>query len=232
MVAFIEDEGGKLRPQTAEEMKFCIACHGGVGGTVDGTYTFWRKVPGTAGWMDQDYNLSDRSIRDWSYAVVRCSNLSNIKVGDTLRAVLESFCQNNTEEPGEYALYFSMTNGGDHFRSNDEILSRISTDPSKISFVLSPSDNLITNPNLINYLDNNGYIKPYLFLPSESRAYSIDKQYYRIVKAQAFIYGRDVFGKPFGISNGGNSLEELEGLKSTGIAESGIWAVIKTFLKF
>jgi hypothetical protein len=217
LAAFIEDQNGNLRPQTAEESKFCIACHGGIGGTVDGTFTYWRKVPGADGWMDQDYNLTVRNIKDWNYRTFEGS------LGPNLEKII-AFVK------GEYQLYFSMTDGGDHFRSNEEIRSRISKDPSKISFMLSPNDNIIINPDLINYLDNNGYIKPELFLPSQERAYGIGKQYRRIVKAQAFKYGRDVFDKPFGLSSGGNSLEKLDNVKRTGVKEEGIWAVIKTFL--
>lgn len=231
MVGFIEDENGRLRPQTAEEMKFCIACHGGVGGSVDGTFTYWRKVPGSAGWKEQDYNLSSKDIKDWSYGALRCSNLSNVNVGDTIRSALEAYCSQYSDDVGEYAFYFSLTAGGDHFRSNEEILSRISADTNKISLVLSPSDNLITNPGLINYLDNNGYVKPELFLPSEGRAYGIDKQYYRVVKAQRFVYGRDVFDRAFGVSNGGNSLESLKEVDTTGVIESKIWVLMKTLLR-
>jgi len=40
-----------------------------------------------------------------------------------------------------------------------------------------------------------------------------------------------VFDKPFGVSSGGNSLERLEGVNSTGVVEGGIWAVVKTLLE-
>ncbi len=228
MSAFIEDEKGRLRPQEPEEAKFCIGCHGGVGGSVDGTFTFWRKVPGREGWIDQDYNLTQASIKDWSYRDVSCEGLTAVKMGKEIGNILRAFCGGS--KPGEYQLYFSMTNGGDHFRSNREILSRISKDTNKISFLLSPDENIINEPSLLNYLDTEGYITPDLFLPSESRAYSINKEYFRVVKAQAFIYGRDVFGKAFGVSRGGNSVESLSGVSSTGVAERDIFLVIKTLL--
>lgn len=218
MRAYIEDKSGDLRPQTAEESKFCMSCHGGVGGTVDGTFALWRKVPGKEGWRDSDYNLSQKTIKDWMY-----SSLDDSSLGDKLKAI-ESYVK------GEYQLYFALTDGGDHFRSNEEIKARISKDTEKIS--IYRDENIITNPNLINYLDENGYIKPDLWLPSKERAFGIDKQYYRVVQAQAFIWGRDVFDKPFGISSGGNSLEKLDNLESTGVKESGLWAVFKTFLDF
>jgi len=58
--AFIEDEEGRLRLQTAEEHETCLGCHGGIGVTVDHTFAFARKVPGAAGWRSQDL----RGIKD------------------------------------------------------------------------------------------------------------------------------------------------------------------------
>ncbi|AUX39874.1 hypothetical protein SOCE26_012690 [Sorangium cellulosum] len=52
--AFIEDEQGRLRLQTAEEHRACMGCHGAVGVTVDHTFSLARKVPGAAGWRHQD----------------------------------------------------------------------------------------------------------------------------------------------------------------------------------
>ena len=47
---FIEDYSGDLRPQTHEEMYFCMGCHAAVGATIDHTYSFARKVTGADGW--------------------------------------------------------------------------------------------------------------------------------------------------------------------------------------
>jgi hypothetical protein len=58
--AFIEDERGALRLQTYEEHRFCMGCHGGIGVTVDSTFSFARKVPGAEGWRVQDM----RGLRD------------------------------------------------------------------------------------------------------------------------------------------------------------------------
>ncbi len=217
MVGFIENKDGSLRPQSAEEMKFCISCHGGIGGSVDATFTYWRKAPGAGGWMEQDYNLTVKNIKDWNYASYEG------QIGESLKGLINLV-------RGEYQLYFAMTDGGDHFRSNQEVRSRISKDPNKISFILSPEDNILTNPSLINYLDEQGYIKADLFLPSVERAYAIDKQYFRVVQAQAFRFGRDVFDRPFGVSSGGNSLENLKDVEDTGISLSKLWLIIKTFL--
>jgi hypothetical protein len=47
---FIEDEAGRLRLQTAEEQRFCVGCHNGIGVTVDQTFSFPRQLPGARGW--------------------------------------------------------------------------------------------------------------------------------------------------------------------------------------
>ncbi|MBL9102880.1 MAG: hypothetical protein JNL82_18170 [Myxococcales bacterium] len=47
---FIEDEAGRLRLQTAEEQRFCMGCHNGIGVTVDQTFSFPRQLPGARGW--------------------------------------------------------------------------------------------------------------------------------------------------------------------------------------
>jgi len=51
---YIEDEQGRLRLQTDEEHLFCMGCHGGLGITVDATFSFPRKPPGPDGWGYQE----------------------------------------------------------------------------------------------------------------------------------------------------------------------------------
>lgn len=48
--AFIEDAEGALRPQSYEESFFCMGCHTSIGGTIDKTFSFARKVEGADGW--------------------------------------------------------------------------------------------------------------------------------------------------------------------------------------
>jgi len=50
VLGFIEDQGGELRPQTAEEQLFCMGCHSSIGATIDQTFAFPRKVTGSEGW--------------------------------------------------------------------------------------------------------------------------------------------------------------------------------------
>lgn len=52
--AFIEDEQGRLRMQTEEELYACMGCHTNLGVTADQTFALPRKLPGAAGWRMQD----------------------------------------------------------------------------------------------------------------------------------------------------------------------------------
>jgi hypothetical protein len=40
---FIEDRDGELRPQTHQELVFCVGCHSGIGATTDSNFSFARK---------------------------------------------------------------------------------------------------------------------------------------------------------------------------------------------
>jgi hypothetical protein len=50
---FIEAKDGSLRPQTFEESASCAGCHGGLGATVDSTFTFARQI-GWYHWTQHD----------------------------------------------------------------------------------------------------------------------------------------------------------------------------------
>lgn len=47
---FIEGVDGQLRTLTYEENLFCMGCHSTIGATIDKTFSFPRKVDGSAGW--------------------------------------------------------------------------------------------------------------------------------------------------------------------------------------
>lgn len=47
---FIEDRKGRLRAMTYEENFSCMGCHNSVGSTIDKTFSFPRKMDGSAGW--------------------------------------------------------------------------------------------------------------------------------------------------------------------------------------
>lgn len=99
---FIEAKDGSLRPQSLEESAFCEGCHGGIGATVDGIFSFPRKmragVP-AKGWFH------------WSQ--------------HDLRGIPEP---KRRDGQFEYALYLREAGAGDELRSNAEVLKRFFDD--------------------------------------------------------------------------------------------------------
>jgi hypothetical protein len=106
MQAFIEDSTGDLRPQTFEETAACIGCHGGVGATVDSTFSLARKLGDGArasGW----YSLESRGLAG---------------IPEPRRA----------DGRGEYEVWLSQVGGGDDFRSNTEVLQQFFDDGGQL----------------------------------------------------------------------------------------------------
>lgn len=95
--AFIEDKAGVLRPQTAEEMLFCMGCHANIGATVDSGFAFHRKIDG--GFRNGWYHWSQKDLR---------------RVPDRLLK----------DGRGEYATYLLENGAGDEFRENQEVMHR------------------------------------------------------------------------------------------------------------
>jgi hypothetical protein len=98
---FIEDAGGRLRPQTQEESQFCVGCHAGLSATEDGAFAFPRKVHrgNTHGW---EY---------WGSRPFR-------QLPDPLRG----------DGQPEFRSYLLANQAGDEFRSNLEVRQRFFDD--------------------------------------------------------------------------------------------------------
>jgi hypothetical protein len=106
MAGFIEDAAGELRPESVEETAACIGCHGGVGATVDSTFSFARKLAdGTpaGGW----YHGGARGLAG---------------VPEPRRA----------DGRGEYLAWLEEVGGGDDFRSNAEVAERFFGEGGKV----------------------------------------------------------------------------------------------------
>jgi hypothetical protein len=102
---FIEAQDGSLRPQSLEESAFCEGCHGGVGATVDGIFSFARKMRAgpAAGWFH------------WSQ--------------HDLRGIPEP---KRLDGQFEYTLYLREAGAGDELRSNGEVLTRFFDDKGEL----------------------------------------------------------------------------------------------------
>ncbi len=251
---WIENEYGDLRPQSEEEMAFCMACHGAISGTVDNTFSFWRKLSKSSGWKDTNYSYSN-DVYDIKYWAEKLKEIEDSSASYLLKIVAGKY---NPQDYGEYQFYFTMTNGIDHFRSNFEGVCKIlgydkfekSSDgtekcvkrneelpfeEAKRRLKITEDDNLLTNSTYIGYLNSDNSIKQSLFLPSKERTYGLDGKYLQVVLTQQFVRGRDVFDTAFGIKHGeGNSLEDLVKIKQigTGLEEKELVFVSKTLLDF
>jgi WD40-like Beta Propeller Repeat len=98
---FIEDNNGDLRPQTYEETAFCIGCHSGIGATVDGIFSFPRKL------------AADRTARQGWY------HWSQINRQGTVEPMVEI---ENAGVQYEYSFYLMYNGAGDEFRNNGEVI--------------------------------------------------------------------------------------------------------------
>ncbi|MGH8446795.1 MAG: hypothetical protein ACREVL_16105, partial [Solimonas sp.] len=94
---FIEDKGGRLRPQTEEESQFCLGCHGGLSATDDTVFSLSRKLKGgpAHGW----YHWGGQPFQN---------------LPDPLRA----------DGKPEFATYLLNNEAGDEYRANDEVRVR------------------------------------------------------------------------------------------------------------
>jgi hypothetical protein len=95
---FIEARDGSLRPQSLEESAFCEGCHGGIGATTDGNFSFPRKLTGTA---------PERGWFHWSQ--------------HGLRGIPEP---KRVDGQYEYTMYLREAGAGDELRSNAEVTAR------------------------------------------------------------------------------------------------------------
>ncbi|QIK37416.1 hypothetical protein GWK36_04820 [Caldichromatium japonicum] len=94
----IEDAEGQLRPQSYEELAFCIGCHGGIGATTDSSFAFPRRLG------------ADHFQRGWFH----WSQKGLEGLPEPLR---------RDGEP-EYAFYLKVNGAGDEFRHNREVMAR------------------------------------------------------------------------------------------------------------
>jgi hypothetical protein len=95
---FIEDAAGDLRPQTFEETAYCVGCHGGVGATDDGVFSFGRML-GDAAFQGGWYHWGQRGLAGVPDRRIHGSR-------------------------GEYATYLEQNGAGDEFRQNQELRER------------------------------------------------------------------------------------------------------------
>jgi Tol biopolymer transport system component len=97
---FIEDENGRLRPQSVEENKSCVGCHGGIGATTDSVFSMARKL---------DASQYRQGWYHWRQKDMAGLNEPKAAFG-------------NAGVQYEYCFYLIYGQAGDAFRANDEVL--------------------------------------------------------------------------------------------------------------
>lgn len=95
---FIEDAQGGLRPQSYQELNYCYGCHGHIGATRDGIFSFQRKLDG---------RLPQHGWFHWTQ--------------HGLQGIPERIRSDG--EP-EYSYYLKQNHAGDEFRANREIIDK------------------------------------------------------------------------------------------------------------
>ncbi len=98
---FIEDASGDLRPQTYEETAFCIGCHSGIGATVDGVFSFPRKL------------AADRSERQGWYHWSQIDRVGTVEPKINITGAGTQY---------EYSFYLMYNGAGDEFRNNSQVM--------------------------------------------------------------------------------------------------------------
>jgi Tol biopolymer transport system component len=98
---FIEDANGDLRPQTYEETAFCIGCHSGIGATVDGIFSFPRKL------------AADRTERQGWYHWTQINRQGTVEPKIEIDGAGVQY---------EYSFYLMYNGAGDEFRNNTEVM--------------------------------------------------------------------------------------------------------------
>lgn len=99
LAAFIEDEIGELRPQSYEELVYCVGCHSYVGAVRDGIYSFHRKFDASTAPQKGWYHWTQHGIKN---------------VPERIR---------NDGNP-DYGFYLQTNGAGDEFRGNQEVWNK------------------------------------------------------------------------------------------------------------
>ena len=99
---FIEDSGGDLRPQTYEETVYCMGCHGKLGVTTDGIFSFPRKT-GTGAFQGGWYHWSQKGLKGSVEPKIEIEGAGTFH---------------------EYSFYLMYNQAGDELRENTEVYNR------------------------------------------------------------------------------------------------------------
>jgi hypothetical protein len=211
LAGYIEDRGGRLRPQTAEEMVQCKGCHALSGNTIDSVWSFQRKLPGDDGWGEMSYGHYDEE----SPSRTRLHDYENLSAG-----------------MGELGYFYYTVVGGDLFGvlpselKNELRRHAVDNDLAGKWQLKHPLDEIFDDDALKNmprssrqavllerqrimrdYADAKAYLSPDtdfikgdVLYPTEQTMLENIRSYYKIVLDQSFNSSKHSFGdQPDGI---------------------------------
>lgn len=209
--AFIEDEKGKLRGQTPEELMQCMGCHSstygfepeqftsGTGNTIDTIWSFPRKLANEDGWKEMNYLAYKFNPTSKDNEV---SGDANIK--DPI---------NKASKIGEFRYFLNHVVGaslfGDMPKDMEKYLQKTITkengyseDFPRLEFKSAKKVKELQALRLKlmreftskkDYLKEDGTIQSELFYPSKNQALKTIKGYRKIVSTQRYTFGKDYF---------------------------------------
>jgi hypothetical protein len=209
LAGFIENREGELRTQTTEELAQCVGCHAKTGNTIDGVWSFQRKLPGTIGWSDMsygeyresdpestrlhDYIHSSSGMGEMGYFLhtVVGADLYGLMPLEIAAELKDYAIKNKLEE--EIGLQFPL----------DEILDDVFLKDKKRE---ERKPRLLERQKVMrHYSRNYGYLRPAedgeelfikgsILFPSQETMDANIRGYRMIVLDQSFNLGKDMFG--------------------------------------
>ncbi len=214
LAAYIEDEGGALRPQTPSELTQCVGCHSGsgrqdeiaypdftsgTGNTVDSSWALPRQLAGDAGWREMDV-MGYRRLADGGPEAIP----GRAALGDPTNRRLGT---------GEFSHFLETVVGASLFGDMPASVERFlvgriregrgySADwpaidtTSAEAFLVSQRQRQVLLHELTTrgeYLAQDGTLAGALLYPPARDALAAAARYRQVVATQRYDFGKDVF---------------------------------------
>lgn len=219
LAGWIEDKDGALRPQTPSELTQCVGCHSGnvrqqdigqnevytsgTGNTIDSTWALPRKFAGEAGWQEMNYlgyRAKPQALFDETPGTLTVAEPINrgLDKGE-FRVFLDYVVGASLygDMPAGMERELSASIGKKHGDAADwpDLASALAAkDADKIKQVQAQRLQLMRDFTARGgYKENDGRIRPALFLPTRQDALAAAARYRQVVVTQRYDFGKDVF---------------------------------------
>ncbi|SEJ87547.1 hypothetical protein SAMN04488058_1277 [Deinococcus reticulitermitis] len=216
---WIEDQGGRLRPQTPSELTQCVACHSGnvrqsevgqnatftsgTGNTVDSTWALPRQLGQGRGWREMDYlgyraapgATGDAVPGSLSTPEPRNRGLGVGEFRAFLDRVVGASLYGDMPDSVERFLAVQITRARGYSADWPE-LRRVIADQDVRGIQAAQRRRLALMREFTAkgaYLTPPGAVRPELFLPTRQGALAAAARYRQVVVTQRYDFGKDVF---------------------------------------